>query len=362
MVRALQGMRSVRCIHPASADTLTLSDGRVLTLVETIGRGSLGNVHRGVLESSWGLRRPVAVKLLDQIAEDEEGELLRRLARTARRAACVRHPSFIQTLEIDRTDSGRSAQSFIVMELVCGESLASLLETWREGSLRVPVDFALVVALKVAEALGAALYAETADGSLAALVHGDLSPHQVLVSDQGEVKVGDFGQGDVRDVVSHVRSRYGIAYTSPEVACGLESDPRSDVFSLGVMLHEMLLGPRFARKTPLDDVIRMVRTGRFHESLLEPNLPRDLRAVIGRAVAPNPANRYPHARALAFDLRREMLKMGLCDTQTCIRQAVVGWCEVRGTTEIPFVRTKSDVVPRSANEDTSPEIRRAKLR
>jgi eukaryotic-like serine/threonine-protein kinase len=352
----------MRCIHPLSADKLTLSDGRVLTLVEKIGRGSLGNVHRGVLESSWGLRRPVAVKLLDTIAEDDQGELLRRLARTARRAACVRHPSVIQTLEIDRTDTGGSAQSFIVMELVCGESLASLLDSWRESSLRVPVDFALVVALKIAEGLGAALYAETAEGTLAALVHGDLSPRQVLVSDQGEVKIGDFGQGDVRDVVSHVRSRYSIAYTSPEVANGLESDPRSDVFSLGVMLHEMLLGPRFAPKTPIDDVIKMVRTGRFHASLLEPNLPRDLRAVIDRAIEPNAAHRYPHARALAFELRREMLKMGLCDAQTCIRQAVVGWCELRGTVEVPIVRMNSDVVPKSANEDTSPEIRRAKLR
>jgi serine/threonine-protein kinase len=353
----------MRCIHPLSADTLTLSDGRVLTLVEKIGRGSLGDVQRGVLESGWGVRRPVAVKLLDAIAEDDQGELLRRLARTARRAACVRHPSVIQTLEIDRTDTGSSAQTFIVMELVCGESLASLLDTWRASSLRVSVDFALVVALKIAEGLGAALYAETAEGTLAALVHGDLSPRQVLVSDQGEVKLGDFGQGDVRDVVSHVRSRYSIAYTSPEVATGLESDPRSDVFSLGVMLHEMLVGPRFAPRTPIEDVIKMVRSGRFHASLLEPNLPRDLRAIIDRALEPNPAHRYPHARALAFDLRREMLKMGLCDTQTCIRQAVVGWCEVRGgTVEVPVVRTKSEVVPRSATEDTSPEIRRAKLR
>jgi serine/threonine protein kinase len=357
--------KAVRCIHPASPNALTLSDGRVLALVEPIGRGSLGEVHRGVLESSWGLRRPVAVKVLDAIPEDEQGELVRRLARTARRAACIRHPSVIQTLEIDRTDGRHTAQSFIVMELVCGETLASLLHSWREQTLRVPVDFALVVALKIAEGLGAALYAENADGALTGLVHGDLSPRQVLVSDQGEVKIGDFGQGDLRDVVSHIRSRYGIAYTAPEVACGLESDARSDVFSLGVMLHEMLVAPRFAARTPIEDVVRMVRDGRFHSSVLEPNLPRDLRAVLDRALEPNPAQRYPHARALAFDLRREMLRMGLCDAQTCIRQAVVGWCEVRGNTgevaAVPSV-TKSDVVPRSSNEDTSPEIRRAKLR
>jgi serine/threonine-protein kinase len=350
----------LRCIHPASSNALTLSDGRAVTLVEKIGKGSLGQVHRGVIESGWGIRKPVAVKIFDAMPEDDQGELLRRLARVSRRAACVRHPSVIQTLEIDRTDSSRTGQAFIVTELVCGESLSSLLAAWRESTLRVPVDFALVVALKVAEGLGAALYSENADGSLTGLVHGDLSPRQVLVSDQGEVKIGDFGQGDLRDVVSHVRSRYAIAYTAPEVACGLEASARSDVFSLGVMLHEMLVGPRFAAKTPIEDVIKMVREGRFHMSLMEPNLPRDLRAVIDRALAPDPADRYSHARALGFDLRREMLKMGLCDAQTCIRQAVVGWCEVRGgTAELPVVY-KSDVVPKS--EDTSPEIRRAKMR
>lgn len=351
----------MRCIHPLSANSLALSDGRIVTLVEQIGRGSIGEVHRGVLESSWGLRRPVAVKLLDIMPEDDQGELLRRLAGIARRAASIRHPSVIQTLEVDHTQSKRNPQSFVVMELVCGESIANLLASWREAGMRVPVDFALVVALKAAEALGAALFSDNTDGGLTALMHGDLSPHQILVSDQGDVKIGDFGQGSLRDVVSHVRSRYAIGYTAPEVACGENGDARSDVFSLGVILHEMLVGPRFAPKTSTATVIEMVRDGRFHSSLMAPNLPLDLKAVINRALAVDADERYPHARALAFDLRREMLKMGLCDAQTCIRQEVVGWCEVRNASETR-PRMKSDVVPRSQSEDTSPEIRRAKLR
>ncbi|MBX3190796.1 MAG: serine/threonine protein kinase [Labilithrix sp.] len=354
----------MRAAHPATTDSLALSDGRIVTLVEPIGRGSVGEVHRGVVEGAWGVRRPVAVKLYDTSADQDSGDVMRRLGRVARHAAGVRHPAFIQILEVDQTDDYHQPRPFAVMELVTGESLASLLRSWREHGLRVPVDFALVVALKAAEALGAALFSESADGSLTSLLHGDLSPRQILVSDQGEVKVGDFGQGALYDPVSHVRSRSAIAYTAPEVARGLPRDARADVFSLGAMLHEMLVGPRFAAGTGTADALDMVRDAEFHMSLVEPNLPRALRKIVDRAVAANPIQRYAHARALSFDLRREMLRMGLCDAQTSIRQAVVGWCEVRTptlTSEIASPR-RSDVVPKLDAEDTIPEIRRADLK
>jgi serine/threonine-protein kinase len=345
-------MRSVH--QSSSAKILQLSDGRTITLSETIGRGTVGEVHRGVLEGAWGLRRPVAVKILERSQDDDPEDIMRRLRRVARRAVCLRHPSVVETLEIDRT--GR--RPMIVMELVEGEPLGSILASWRSSNLRTPVDFALVVTLRVAEALGAALFTDDPDGALTLLVHGDLSPWQVLVSNRGDVKVGDFGQASLREASSNIRSRNRLAYTAPEVAHGLEPDARADVFSLGVMLHEMLIGPRFAPGTPPADMMKMVRTGSMHKTILEPNLPRELRSIVSRAVTPRPGHRYAHARALAFDLRREALRMGLCDTQTSIRQAVVGWCEVRpagDTSEVPQARA-SDVVPRFDFGDTDPDF------
>lgn len=355
----------MRCIHPALPGVLTLSDGRPIHLAEVIGRGTHGSVHRATLESGWGIRRPVAVKIFDVEPDEDHGEIIRRLGRIVRRAACVRHPAVVQILEMDRTDGRRMIQPFVVSELVCGESLATLLGSWRESGLRVPVDFALVVMLRAAEGLGAAMFSDHVDGGLTSLVHGDVSPRQIMVSDQGEVKIGDFGHGSLREMSSHVRSRRKIACVAPEIACGLDATARSDVFSLGVILHEMLVGPRFAKGTDMGEAVQMVRDGQIHVSLLEPNLPRELRAIIERATSPNPADRYPHARAFAFDLRREMLRMGLCDAQTCVRQAVVGFCEVRSghTSEVPVAMPlKSDVVPKGDPESTSPEIRIAKLR
>lgn len=356
----------MRCIHPAMPGVLMTSDGRSIHLAEVIGRGQHGIVHRATIESSWGVRRPVAVKIFDVQPDEDHAELMRRLGRIVRRTACIRHPAVVQSLELDRMDGRRTVRPFVVSELVCGESLATLLSTWREAGLRVPVDFALVVMLRAAEGLGAAFFSDHVDGGLTSLVHGDVSPRQVLVSDQGEVKIGDFGHGSLRDHVSHVRSRKMIACVAPEIACGLEADARSDVFSLGVMMHEMLVAPRFAKGTDMATAVQMVRDGAIHEGLLAPNLPPELRAIIDQATRANPLERYPHARALAFDLRREMLRMGLCDTQTCVRQAVVGWCEVRpATSEVPAAPAtiKSDVVPKMGDpEITSPEIRIAKLR
>jgi serine/threonine-protein kinase len=363
---------SMRLLHHAPPHALILSDGRVIVLAESIGRGSIGEVHRGVLESAWQMRRPVAVKVFDAPPEQEPGEMMQRLGGIARRAACLNHPSVVRVYEVDRTDHAGTAQPFVVMEMVEGEPLSSILAAWHEQGFRVPVDFALVVALRIAEALGAALFTDAPDGGLTQLVHGDLSPRQVLVSQQGDVKVGDFGQAVLRDAVSHVRSRDRLAYTAPEVACGLDPDARADVFSLGVILHEMLVGPRFGPGTGTAEAIRMVRDGRFHSTCLEPNLPRDLRAVLDRALMPNPMQRHPHARSLAFDLRREMLRMGLSDAQTSVRHAVVGWCELRSSYEAPPSRRTSEVVPsparddpqgvRPSADDTSPEIRRAKRR
>lgn len=339
-------------------------------MVEPIGRGTCGSVYRGVIESGWGMERPVAVKLFETPPEIDHGEVMRRLGRIARRGAAVRHSAVVQLFELDRTDtSDGHVLPFLVTELVDGESLASLVDSWKERGLRVPTDFALVVTLRVAEALGAALFSDLPDGSIAGLVHGDLSPRQVLVSSEGDVKVCDFGQAALRDLVSNVRSRTRLAYTAPEVACGGHPDARSDVFSLGVMLHELLLGPRFAQGTEFGEAVQMVRDGHFHLNVMEPNLPRGLRDVIERALDRTPMNRYSHARSLAFELRREMFQLGLCDASTCVRQAVVGFCEVRapfpsatefGPEVLNAARQRSDIVPKLEDDDTAAETRKAK--
>lgn len=334
-------------INPVSADILTLTDGRRVTLLEPLGRGRYGLVQRAVIESGWGIRRPAAVKRFQLGPDSDHVDAMRCLGEIARRLVCVRHPNVIQLLEIDRTDRMHMEPytPFMLTELVEGESLHSILAGWERTATRVPMDFALVVALRTAEALGAALFTEGPDGSLTGLLHGDLSPRQILISNQGEVKVGDFGQFTLGECQSSVRARPRLEFTAPEVIWGNAPDARSDVFSLGAILRALLVGPRFEPGTSSRDAMRMIRDGQFHASLLEPNIPRTLRDVMDQALAPNPQHRYGHARALAFDLRREMLRLGLTDAQTCIRHAIVGWCEA----ETPPVTLRTPPPP-AAND------------
>jgi serine/threonine-protein kinase len=306
-----------------------LSDGRSVALHEVLGQGSSATVYRATIQSGWGVKRPVAVKILALGPDVDPGKSMRYVARIVSASVCVRHPAVVQSFEVDATEGDDGTQSpFIVTELVEGESLASMVDGWRADGLRVPIDLAMVVSLRAAEALGASLFTETSGGVVTGLVHGDLSPNQILVSSDGEVKVGDFGLGPFRDPLASDQPLAQLAYAAPEVFAGAPPTPRSDVFSLGVILHELLLGPRFPVGTSNEAALRMVRDGHVPMRLLEPNLPRGIRLVIDRATAADPEDRYPHARAMAFDLRREMLQLGLLDAQTCVRHAVVGWCEV----------------------------------
>lgn len=337
----------MQCIKPSSADILTLTDGRCVTLLEMLGRGRYGLVQRAIVESGWGIRRPGVVKRFTLGPDSDHGDMMRCLGEIARRLVCVRHPNVIQLLELDRTDRMHAEPytPFMLTELVEGESLHSILAGWQRNSTRVPIDFALVVTLRAAEALGAALFTEGPDGSLTGLLHGDLSPRQILISNQGEVKVGDFGQFTLGEGQSNVRSRPVLEFTAPEVIWGNHPDARSDVFSLGAILRALLVGPRFEPGINAREAMRMIRDGQFSTSLLEPNIPRTLRDVLDQALAPNPQDRYGHARALAFDLRREMLRFGLTDAQTCIRHAIVGWCEA----ETPPVTLRTPPPP-AAND------------
>lgn len=240
------------------------------------------------------LGRPVAVKVLfPEYATDPK--FVERFRREAQAAAGLNHPNIVSIY-----DWGEEMGTYyIVMEYVEGQSLAQILR--RDGKLTP--EQVTRVALDVSRALGFAH-----DGGV---VHRDVKPGNVLVSPKGEMKVADFGIATALTAnadanLTQTGAVMGTAtYFSPEQAQGIKVDARSDLYSLGVVMYEMLTGqPPFTGETPVSIAYKHVQEPVVPVSQKGIEIPRALAAITMKLLSKNPDNRYPTAEALLADLDR----------------------------------------------------------
>ncbi len=279
--------------------------GRTLShfrIVDRVGEGGMGVVYRAQDEK---LQRLVALKVLppDRLA-DEEHRL--RFLREARTAAAVTHPNIATVHEIDEADG----VVFIAMEMVDGKPLRELI-----GGKPLPLREAIRLAVEIAEGLSAAHDAK--------VIHRDLKPENVIVTPGGRVKLLDFGLAKVfeeesasdRDEASRLatisremtqagRVMGTAAYMSPEQARGLPVDARSDVFSFGILLYEMVTGKApFRGSTSIDTLTAILREQPVPPVQLNPEVPPELERIIGKCLEKEPGERYQDTRDLVVDLR-----------------------------------------------------------
>jgi len=312
------------------APIVALHGARQLVVGQEIGRGTQGTVHIARLEQpsadrSELMARNVAVKVLDP-ALHRDAETMAELLRSVRRAMLVRHPNVVGITDYFVA----SACPCIVCDLVDGMSLAGFLSRWQRANRRLPLDLALFIAAEIAEGLAGARSTANINGAIMNIVHHNLTPRQVLLSWHGEVKVSDFGWRPSAGMTSGVRRSdrdvYAqIAYMAPEVARGARGDGRSDVFSLGVILHEMLYGPRFPRSQHPDlmrDAVDLVRAGVVKRPVIAPIFPTKIIDIVDRALEVDARERQPHAGVLAYDLRREALALGVGDGRMFLRNSL----------------------------------------
>ncbi|MFO0754989.1 MAG: protein kinase [Byssovorax sp.] len=263
------------------------------SVVALIGKGGMGVVYRAVDEL---LCRPAALKVLPPCSEDD-AERRRRFLREARAAASVNHPNIATIYQVGESNG----KSFIAMELVEGKSLARRI---REG--RLPIDEALNVGVQILRGLRKA--------HAAGLVHRDLKPDNVMINDDGTVKVLDFGLakpaevgeplGEADTALTDEGGLVGTPYyMSPEQARGKVVDSRSDLFSFGVVLYEMITGKRpFVGGTASDIVSSVLRDDPAALSSIRHDVPPEVERFVERCMEKDPAKRFADARSALSEL------------------------------------------------------------
>lgn len=259
-------------------------------VLRVLARGGMGEVCLASLERAGGFRKLVALKrALPEFAADPR--FTQMFQREARLAAALNHRNIVQVFDFDH----HADQAWIAMEYVRGVDLKAVLD-----AERLPPGLAITIGLAVARGLDYVHRASDANGEPLNLVHQDVSPANVLLSFEGDIKLSDFGVAWQRDATA--RGIQGkLAYLSPEAVKGVPVDARSDQFALGVVLYEMLSGRRaFWGEDGAEAILDRVRRAEPVQPLADESaLSPALIAVVERAMAPEPADRFPDVAALA---------------------------------------------------------------
>jgi eukaryotic-like serine/threonine-protein kinase len=272
----------------AVSDTLlnTLFDGRY-RIVRKLGTGGMANVY---LAEDEVLGRRVAIKILnDRHAGDDQ--FVERFRREAKNAASLSHPNIVSIY--DRGEA--EGTYYIAMEYLDGRSLKELIVARGPAPVNVAIDYARQI-------LGAIRFAHRHG-----IVHRDIKPHNVLVDAEGRLKVTDFGIARAGvSQMTEAGSIIGTAqYLSPEQAKGAPVDQTSDLYSVGVVLYELLTGVvPFSGDTPVEIAMKHLSSAPEPPSAKRAEVPRELDLVVLRALAKDPADRYQSAEEMDADLVR----------------------------------------------------------
>ena len=261
-------------------------------LGDTLGYGGMSEVHRG---RDTVLGRDVAVKVMrPELARDET--FYQRFRREAQNSASLNHPSIVAIYDQGEEPTAEGALPYIVMEIVEGDTLRDIVKM--DGAMEV--DRALGV---MADVCGALDFSHKKG-----IIHRDVKPANVMISRDGAVKVMDFGiaraVSDSTSSLTTTSSVLGTAqYLSPEQARGETVDARSDLYSAGCVLYEMVTGvPPFTGESPVAVAYQHVRETPQPPSAVNPQVSRYVDAVIMQAMAKNPDNRYATAGEMRSDL------------------------------------------------------------
>jgi serine/threonine-protein kinase len=278
-------------------------------LLELIAVGGMAEVFKGRVVAAEGFEKLVAIKrILPDLAEDER--FVKMLLTEARIHSALSHRNIVQIHDLGISEDG---QYFIVLEFVDGYDLRMITEQLAAMGEIIPEVLSLHIASELAQGLHFAHELKGDDGQPLGLIHRDVTPSNVLISLAGEVKLSDFGLAKRRHDRSVVGSLKGnLSYMSPEQAMQQPLDRRTDIFSLGAVLFELLTGRRLREIT--DEVAGWshVASGAVPSvRSLRPDLPPAIERLLDRALAADPNQRFPDAAAFGVAIRQALAEMNV---------------------------------------------------
>ncbi len=278
------------------------------TLLKQLGRGGMGEVFLARRAGFAGAEKLCVVKCLRGVHEDDP-EYIARFLDEARTVVRLDHRNICRTFDVATTDDVH----YFAMELVHGRDLRTLQMRAVEAGGSLPPAVSLVI---IGEVLDALDYAHHVEDLITLeplnIVHRDISPQNVMVTFDGEVKLIDFGLARSRMKLQQTQAGVvmgKVAYMAPEQARADGVDARCDLYAAGVMAYELLAGERFYGALSTQEIWRLV--GRGHRPAGLDRLPVELRAILERALAPEPARRYPSCEAFREALLGYAARAGL---------------------------------------------------
>jgi serine/threonine protein kinase len=278
-------------------------------LLERINVGGMAEVFKAKTFGVEGFERLLAVKrILPNIAEDEE--FITMFIDEAKIAVQLQHANIAQIFDLGKVDDS----FFIALEYVHGRDLRSIFDRMRNKAESLPISMACYVTMQVCEGLDYAHNKRDAQGRELNLVHRDISPQNVLIGYEGEVKLIDFGIAKAAGKASKTQAgilKGKFGYMSPEQVRGLPIDKRSDIFAVGIVLYELLTGERlFIGETDFSTLEKVRNVEIQPPSSYNKKIPPELERVVLKALARDPDDRYANAIDLHDDLQSFLYSVG----------------------------------------------------
>jgi len=273
-------------------------------LLEKIGSGGMGEVFKATRKGVEGFEKTFAIKRIHPHLVEENEKVISMFIDEAKIASQLSHPNIVHIYDLGKIDN----YYYIAMEYVLGKDLEVILNRLRKQNLLMPYEYASLIGIKICQALDYAHRKHDSSGKIMGIVHRDVSPKNILISYEGEVKLTDFGVAKAASKIHQTIPggiKGKIPYMSPEQAKGEEIDHRSDIYSLGTVLYEMCTGKKaFTGETDIA-ILDKVRKGEvIPPSQVNPQIPKQLESIILKAMQYNPGDRYQNVNELKKDLEK----------------------------------------------------------